>query len=252
MIKTTGNFYIKKSRTSDNWSVYYQSWESGKRYQKRVERLAYQELGFRSNMDFAEAKLRCIQLNAERKLNKDKIRKTAERVVSVKILNETIFPEIQVSEFLNKLEEENFGSAYNFKKTIFYFNFVQKMIVELKLVTPSDYKDNVKMIYRYLLKQKVSISYSKKILSMLNRWGKFQARLRGSFFEPVSIPRGREKSAIEEAHLTKKGAKSASDSLTPELLEFIKPKISIERYNWLYLSVWLGLRPEEIDTQIRG
>ena len=38
-----------------------------------------------------------------------------------------------------------------------------------------------------------------------------------------------------------------SDPITPKQLQKARTHLKIEHYNWLYLSVWLGLRPQEVD-----
>jgi len=40
----------------------------------------------------------------------------------------------------------------------------------------------------------------------------------------------------------------ASKSISPVKLLKIKENIRCDLYNWLYLSVWLGLRPKEVDN----
>ena len=45
----------------------------------------------------------------------------------------------------------------------------------------------------------------------------------------------------------KEGKNHQSDPLLPDRLEKKKDRLKPEYYNWLYLSVWLGLRPMEID-----
>ena len=42
--------------------------------------------------------------------------------------------------------------------------------------------------------------------------------------------------------------RTASAPLTPEDLYTSKGKIKDEQFNWLYLTVWLGLRPQEVDN----
>jgi integrase len=255
MIKSTGIFYIKKDgSTTGRWNVYYQHFTDGKRKQEAVKKYAYQELGFRPDMDLDEAKARCKQLNSERSIEKQKVRLAASRVVELKILDETIFPKDQVTTFLERLEDENFGSDAHLNKILSHFNFIQKMLISLKLVSPMTYKDDAKRIYKYFFRQKVSVNYAKRLLSLLNRWGRFQAKLRGSYYEDVPAPRGRERSAISEAQQTKRGkdselgVRTESSPLSPEILSKMKDKVSEEHYNWLYLSLWLGLRPEEVDS----
>lgn len=249
--KHKGVFFIRVRKTL--WNVWYQYYEKGKRYQEKVELLAYPEIGFRPDMSAEEAKARCKQLNTERRIEKDNIRKAASRVVELKVLDETLFPKDQVGTFIEKLEEENFGSDEHLKKTISAFNFIQKMVIDLKLTDPGKYHEDSKRIYKHFLKKKVSVNYANRLIALLNRWGRFVARIRGSYFEDVNPPKGRERSAIAEAQQSKTGVNSErgvrikSDPLTPEILETMKSKVSIEHYNWLYLTVWLGLRPEEAD-----
>lgn len=254
--KETGSFYVRKNGSSTgSWSIYYQFYKDGKKQKPElVQKLAYPEFGFRLDMSLEEARARVKQLNAERKIDKDKIRKSAERVVELKLLDKTLFPPDAVNEFIELLEEENFGSEAHLKKTISRFNFIQKLAVELKLSSPAVYKESTKKIYKYFIKKKVSLNYSKTLISVLNRWGHFVSKRQGSYYEEVPVPKGRERSAIAEAQRTKVGKKSErgvrikSDPLTPEILANMKDNVSEEHYNWLYLTVWLGLRPEEADS----
>ncbi len=61
-----------------------------------------------------------------------------------------------------------------------------------------------------------------------------------------------EKSFLLDAYFQKQGRHVCeSDSITPKQLEDAKGKLNEQNYNWMYLSVWLGLRPLEID-QLRN
>ena len=253
--KETGSFYVRKNGSkTGSWSLYYQHWKENKKQQDLVEKLAYAEFGFRLDMNLEEARKRCKQLNSERRIDKDKIRLSAERVTELKLLDKVLFPPDYVEEFLEKLDTENFGSEMHLKKIISHFNFIQKVCVDLKLTSPAVYNQEAKRIFKYFMKKKISVNYAKRLISLLNRWGKFVARKHGMFFEECPTPRGRERSAIAEAQKTKSGKNSelgvrmVSDPLTPEILAGMKEHLSDEHYNWLYLAVWLGLRPEEIDS----
>lgn len=253
--KEKGIFYIKKNGSSTgSWTLYYQFYQEGIRSQESVSRLAYEELGFRSDMSLVDARSRAKQLNSERKIDKDKIRRSANRVIELKLIDKTLFPPELVNAFMERLSEENFGSDEHLKKIFSHFNFIQKMLLELKITSPSDYREESKRIYKYFVRKKVSVNYGNRLISLLNRWGKFISKIRGQFFEEVEAPKGREKAAIAESQRSKSGKNSelgvrmASDPLTPEILNSMKDKVSAETYNWLYLSVWLGLRPEEVDS----
>lgn len=253
--KDKGIFYVRKNGSSTgSWSLYYQFYKDKKRVSELVQKLAYPEFGFRLDMTLEEARKRAKQLNAERKIEKDKIRNSAERVVEIKILNKTLFPPEQVEAFVELLDEENFGSDIHLSKIRSHFNFIQRLCVDLKLSSPAVYRNESKKIYKYFLKKKISVNYAKRLISILNRWGKFVSKNNGSFYEEVLVPKGRERSAIAEAQRTKEGVntelgvRTESAPLTPENLEKNKQNLSLDNYNWLYLSVWLGLRPEEVDS----
>jgi integrase len=121
-------------------------------------------------------------------------------------------------------------------------------------ILPSEYKDNSKKIYKYFIEKRISLNYCSRILSVLNRWGKFQSKITHSFYDNVPLPRGNEQSRIAQAQQTKRGketelgVRTESLPLSPEILESAKSKFSTEQYNWLKLSVWFGLRPEEVDS----
>jgi hypothetical protein len=52
-----------------------------------------------------------------------------------------------------------------------------------------------------------------------------------------------------DAHYQRnKNSRKASDPLPPEVLNQAAGKMNQANFNWLFISVWLGLRPQEIDN----
>lgn len=245
-----GSYYIRIRPSG--WYVWYQTSNEGKRAFEKVADLALPELGFKSSMSVDDAKARCVQLNKERSLIREKIRISAKRVTSIQSTNEVLFPQADLAEFQELITDENFGSDYYLKNLNYQFNYIQKMCTKLR-IQPFEYKDSSKKIYKYFISQKTSPSYSQKLISFLNRWGKFKSKKTQSYFEPVPSPKGNEISAIAEAQQTKTGkdtelgVRTASLPLSPEKLNAAKEKFSEAQYNWLKISIWFGLRPEEID-----
>lgn len=245
-----GSFYIRVRPTG--WFVWYQTWIDNVRSQTKVADLALAELGFKPTMTVDEAKARCVQLNKERSLIRDKIRVSAQRVTSIISTNEILFPQADLAEFQELITEENFGSEDYLRNLNFQFNYIQNMCNDLK-IQPSEYRDSAKKIYKYFIKQKTSLSYCGKLITFLNRWGKFKSKKNGAYFEPVPVPRGNEKSAITEAQQTRTGTntplgvRTESLPLSPSALLGAKEDFKPEQYNWLKLTVWFGLRPEEVD-----
>ena len=85
---------------------------------------------------------------------------------------------------------------------------------------------------------------------VINQWGFFISRKLGKPFFPIPRPKGYEKSRLLDAYfekVSKKGVTNESDPILPGQLKSTKANFKKEHHNWLYLSVWLGLRPKEID-----
>lgn len=65
-------------------------------------------------------------------------------------------------------------------------------------------------------------------------------------------PRGYDRRRLLEAYHDSNNGKT-SDPINPKQLEEVKENFSLEQYNWIYLTVWLGLRPLEADpAPLRG
>jgi hypothetical protein len=245
-----GSYYVRVRKTG--WYVWYQHYVDGKRVQEPVVKTAYHELGFRVEMSVDQAKERCVQLNKERALTKEKVRLAAKRVESLKSLDDVLFPEAYITEFEALLSEENFGSDEHLRKLRSHFLFVQRMCMTLR-ISPFEYKDNARRIYKYFIKEQVSVNYSSRLIKLLNRWGQFYCRKAGKYYGEVKQPGGRERSAIADAQAektgvnTERGVRTESLPLAPAQLKAAKDKLTVDYYNWLQLSVWFGLRPEEVD-----
>lgn len=248
--RVSGTYYIRVR--SAGWYVWYKFYEDGKSHRESVDKKAIRDLGFKNEMSVDDAKKHCVQLNKERSLIREKIRKSAKRVTELTTINETLFPQSRINEFQELLSEENFGSDVHLKKLNSHFSFIQNMCNELR-IQPIEYKESSKKIYKYFIKKKVSPNYVSRLISLLNRWGKFVSKINGSYFDNVPVPRGRERAAIADAQQTKTGTdtdlgvRTESLPLSPETLRKAKDKLKPEQYNWLLLSVWLGLRPEEVE-----
>lgn len=123
----------------------------------------------------------------------------------------------------------------------------QRMLIAVQL-DPVDWYDDCYQFYDYLHKQRFSFSYIRKILLITNLWGHFLSRRLGQSFIRIPIPNGTEKARLLDAYFEKCGFRTnESEPLTKENLLHARSKLKPEHYNWLYLSVWLGLRPREVD-----
>ncbi len=95
----------------------------------------------------------------------------------------------------------------------------------------------------------MSIRYAGSILNLVNAWGYFICRKLAKPFLPVTRPRGYERQRLLDAHYQRnRKCRKASDPLPPEVLNEVRGKMNQANFNWLFISVWLGLRPQEIDN----
>jgi len=89
----------------------------------------------------------------------------------------------------------------------------------------------------------------RKVLITLNLWGRFYCRHMNRVFDPAKAPTGHELRAVYEAyHTAIGGVTRESNPLSPDELNKKQNKFEDSTFNWLFLSVWLGLRPKEIDS----
>lgn len=240
------SFYINKVGAL-KWRVLETIYIDGKKTTKFVPKEAYFALGINPDWTIEEAKVRISQLNKTNRIEKKKLTASVRRLKEERLIESAFLVEDQVKRFIEYLKKVK-RTRVQSKKFLSYWNFTQKLIAELK-TEPQYYRDVQDQIYMHFVDKQISPSYSKKILAVLNMWGRFVSREQKAFFEPVEGARGADLNAIRKAYQKKESYRGPSKPLTPELLESIKDKLpSIDQYNWCFVSVWFGLRPEEIDS----
>jgi hypothetical protein len=220
-----------------------------------VEAARWRGLGFHSLMTILEAKVRAKQLNAQRHLREQEKRLQLQAREQAQALRryDSVLPVEFVGEF-----EERFVSARDSEtirglraKARCYSTWkaAQRAIVALQ-IDPSDWLYHTHEIYDYFHRQQYSLRYMRTILKFCNLWGFFISRKLARPFLPIPAPRGYERQRLIDAFYQKERSSVARPSreLSPEQLEIVSGKINRHNFNWLFLSVWFGLRPQEIDN----
>jgi integrase len=83
-------------------------------------------------------------------------------------------------------------------------------------------------------------------------WGYFICAKQARAWRDIEPPDAFWIRKLEEACELRKGRiHDRSVSLTPTALENAKNKLETNHYNWLYVSVWFGLRPREINNLLK-
>lgn len=245
--------YVVRKLDSKNrtWKVQYVRYVAGKPVARDVPLEHYVTHGFNPQGTIEDAHIRRDQLNslgAEQRHQESRLAITErtqskERIVNA-YLNEALVEEFEREVLYGRAHMDPDHHKKN--KTASHWLAAKRLLTELK-IDAIDWNYKQVKFYDWFTRQGYSISYLHKIFPLLNKWGHFQCRKRGQHFTPLDSPTGVELQRIQDAYLEKEGGGNESAPLTPEALEAAREKLKPEHYNWLYLSVWLGLRPHEVD-----
>ncbi|MBI1859552.1 MAG: hypothetical protein HYR96_01370 [Deltaproteobacteria bacterium] len=214
-----------------------------------IPQIKWQPLGFHSNMTLEIARARAKQLNAQLELRLQEERRKAidEKFASLETETRAVLPEIFKDEFELRFISSRYDDPKWQRRMMTSWRATQRMLIEIQL-DPMHWFDENTRFYDYFHSHRFSFSYIRKILIFTNMWGQFLSRKLGQSFTKVPQPRGKEKARLLDAYFAKCGGSSnQSDPITPQQLEKARADFKEENYNWLFLSVWLGLRPQEVD-----
>jgi len=213
----------------------------------------WQTLGFNAFMTLEEARSRAKQLNDQHHLKRQEIqvKKIAEEQAKLTLRYDAVLPSEFAAEFENRFVRKRDSQTEQElrKNTRAYVTWraAQRLIVAIN-TDPSEWFYHTDRFYDYFCSQKMSLRYLQGVLRMANLWGYFFCRKLARPFLPIPAPRGYERQRLIDANYEKKGVARASRSLSPVDLERAHMKLNRKHFNWLFLSVWFGLRPKEVDS----
>lgn len=225
--------------TKRGFRVLLETYREGVRDVRTVPRDAWAQHGFYEAMTVDEARARMRALNADAHELRHHERRES---IRQRLDNEARALELSVP-----LAEE-YRRTLTTKKHRAYFSVCLRLLTELR-VSPEDYHVRKEDVWRWFLGKEFSVDYVQKLTRTLNAYGTFWAWRYKRFFIALPYPKGhwREKIADKNSEAGGRGNK-ASAALTPELLESKRSVLRPEHYNYLYLTVWFGLRPNEADA----
>lgn len=246
-----GYYLIRKApSTKRGWRLVHERYEGNKKRQKTVPMEAWSGLGFTEKMSIAEARVRAKQLNHKKNMDKEKLRRAAQRVADEKVIESHVIPPEYAEEFVELLKENHFGSAAHERKLLSHWQFVQKIVAELEIEGGDLYEER-KKIYKFFIRHNLSPGYVNKILRILNMWGSFICRKQGQFFESIPSPRGQVREKIQESYAESDYYRAdGAFPLTLKVLSKLKNGINHlpGQYEWMHVSLWFGLRPGEMEN----
>jgi hypothetical protein len=206
--------------------------------------------GFHPGLTFEEARDKASILNKDSELKRLAARKVrvAKRMEAESLALATAFPDEQ--EFL-AWAQDNYGLGGRAgDKFSSHWHCGKKLVVELA-IKPSEFGDRTRSVYNWFKAKQLAPAYLEKILRVLNLYGKFHAQRYRVFVAEIAMPTGYVLADLEDAYLDRKPNGGASKPLDPGALERAKGSLTEENYRWLYLAIWAGLRPAEVDLLLK-
>ncbi len=258
-------YFVKKlphKKSAPHWKVQFVSYKnedikdstaSKPKLEWDVKKPRWYALGFHPHMTLEEARARAKQLNAQLHIkNQEKrVRIIAKEQDKTRRRYDAVLPQEFVAEFedrfIRKRDSQTEQKLRKSTRAYITWRAAQRLIIAIS-VEPSEWFYHTHRIYDYFFNQKMSLRYLQGVLRMANLWGFFISRKLGHPFLPVSSPRGYERQRLIDANLEKTNTARPSKPISPMELTNVDGKLNQKNANWLFLSIWFGLRPKEIDS----
>ena len=212
----------------------------------------WERYGFHAEMSIDEARERAKQLNTQQKLE-DERRARFGRISRIKKesdIKSAFLPPQQIKDFeiylMNNFRIRDKQEFLTSKQ--YYIWLTCKKIIKDIEIDPKDWEDNKVIFYNYFIEKGWSLSYCEKLIGILNRWGSFYSKKLKKYFSSLPYPVSYDKSDIVDSYNSKKKKTNESAPLTYAILQKNEDSFSEEQYNWLFLSLFFGLRPKEVDS----
>ena len=209
----------------------------------------YARLGIKKDMTKAEvdAILHKLNLDGERTRREDQRQLIEIRVASEKEIDCRHLPTVFVEKFeLEHLTKRYTGNEERLAKVLKLWRTSQRIIRTVK-ESIGEWHRYPEPFYAHFQKNAVSPGHAKNILSTINMWLDFLGMEQDKHYRPIPAPNSYWQSRINDA-FEDSGKSKESLPITPDKLASIStPMPNESQYNWLYCSIWAGLRPDEVD-----
>lgn len=224
------------------------------RKQELIALESWPALGFYKEMTLEAAKQRAKQINIQSKIEANRITSIAKRVEEDKLADSAYLPNnivLSFESYLDSLYEDNPERLNNIIKQ---WSILKKMINHLKL-DPKDFSNSQSQFYLYFRQKKWGLDYIKKLTWLINLWGLHYSKQFHQYYEPLQSLSLTQKEKINDAREDLTDIKRAADPLI--YLQLINSKNKFtdsnleKQYNWLFIALWFGLRPKELDSILK-
>ncbi len=239
-------YFIRKRK--NGWSLIKTYYENGKCFGPCVPVSEYPQHFFSTMMTSEEARIQAKRINRELH-NSQWIKKRAaiqERTHKEVHENVPFLPNALCNDFDKELQ-----ALHDPKRLQSIWRAARKLIRAVNL-PPEDWKRRSQVIYNYFEEKRLSPDYAKKIIRVMNIWGEFYSSKTKIEYQRLVCPTGFAAGRILRAYRLHLKRDKASEGLTPDLLDQISGSLPPNEYHWLYISLWFGLRPQEIRNLGKG
>lgn len=219
-------------RVRNGWRVRHDRYEGPKRLSRRIPVKEYSQVGFSEHMTLLEARERAKQLTATTALKRQEEKRQGikDRIRAQETRLAALIP-----------HEGGFALLLDTNRQQMQWRAAKELIIALP-VSYAHWSEAKSRIYSYFLEKKWGVDYSRRLIKLMNRYGRYVARLQGTMYEDIPPLYGHYKERLVDA-----SRKQKSLPLSPEELEKAKGTLAVEHYRWIFLTIWFGLRPEEAD-----
>jgi hypothetical protein len=239
-------YFIRKRKSG--WALIKTYYENGKCIAPIVPAIEYSQHFFSVSMTIEEAREQARRLNKE--LHEDNWMQKREAIQERKRreLRERInfLPDALCTAF-----EQELLALPDPKRMKSRWQAARRLIKTVRIPS-EDWKRRAQVIYNYFEEARLSPDYTKKIIQIMNMWGEFYSSKTNTPYQPLKCPTGFAKGRMLRAYRANQLTDKASDGLIPDILARIRSDLSLEQHNWLFISLWFGLRPQEMRNLSRG
>lgn len=244
MISSMSTYYVNKGRKT--WRVFESVFIEGVRKDRQVPKDAYPLLSINPSWSLEEVRSYVKTLNAQNsvvRLENQAKSRSADRAVRLYKVNSAFLPANRVQEYEERLKIQ-YRSPQALKTQLSRWATAQKLVEGLRLKVDQAYFRRQE-VYRWFIQRASSLDTTMKVISQVNKWGEFN----NQHYIKIPTPDKITRNEIHEAYQSSITYRGSSGTLTPEMLEKAQESLKPDQYNWLWISIWLGLRPEEIDAK---
>ncbi len=246
---------VKRYKRQDGsvaWRIIHETYSSDKRTQRHIPKDEWRVIGFRESMTFEEARERAKQLSAQDWVKFQGRRRDAikERLAREEKIECAWLPPLLCQRFEDEVLKEKVcwgEETYHYRQLCIYRRTAKRIIREIN-IEPAEWSDRATLIYAFFKRKQWSLSYAQKVIRVLNLWGKFYGKSLNKYFEPVPKPSGEASVRIHESFFGKRPYGLTSAPITWASLSRAKADLDPKAWNWLYLTLWFGLRPSELNN----